>query len=175
MNRLILIGNGFDLAHGMATQYRDFMQDYIFNSFGVALVHSYYNDDLIAIERKSYITDFGLYWQSGLREYLDYFSNTNFLPLLRNIPNDKDGHPLQLHFKVTVKTPFLEHLLVNCKPGLWVDIENEFYNQLKAILNNQNKEEKISKLKGLNFALGKIIEKLTTTKLKNLHYLRMLP
>ena len=28
MNRIILIGNGFDLAHGMLTSYRNFIDDY---------------------------------------------------------------------------------------------------------------------------------------------------
>jgi len=29
MNRLILLGNGFDLAHGLATSYKDFILWYI--------------------------------------------------------------------------------------------------------------------------------------------------
>ena len=28
MNRIVLIGNGFDLAHGLKTSYRDFIYDY---------------------------------------------------------------------------------------------------------------------------------------------------
>ena len=28
MNRIILIGNGFDLAHGLPTSYKDFIQGY---------------------------------------------------------------------------------------------------------------------------------------------------
>ncbi|MCC8145746.1 MAG: bacteriophage abortive infection AbiH family protein, partial [Bacteroidales bacterium] len=28
MNRIILIGNGFDLAHGLPTSYKDFINDY---------------------------------------------------------------------------------------------------------------------------------------------------
>ena len=28
MNRIILIGNGFDLAHGLPTSYNDFIKDY---------------------------------------------------------------------------------------------------------------------------------------------------
>jgi hypothetical protein len=29
MNRLIIIGNGFDLAHGIKTSYHDFLLDYL--------------------------------------------------------------------------------------------------------------------------------------------------
>jgi len=28
MNRIVLIGNGFDLAHGLPTRYEDFIKDY---------------------------------------------------------------------------------------------------------------------------------------------------
>jgi hypothetical protein len=28
MNRLVIIGNGFDLAHGLPTSYRDFIDDF---------------------------------------------------------------------------------------------------------------------------------------------------
>jgi hypothetical protein len=28
MNRLVIIGNGFDLAHGLPTSYKDFIDDY---------------------------------------------------------------------------------------------------------------------------------------------------
>jgi hypothetical protein len=28
MNRLVIIGNGFDLAHGLPTSYRDFIDGY---------------------------------------------------------------------------------------------------------------------------------------------------
>lgn len=33
MNRIILIGNGFDLAHGLPTSYRHFMDWYWDNGF----------------------------------------------------------------------------------------------------------------------------------------------
>ena len=32
MNRLIIIGNGFDLAHGIKTSYKDFIADYLCNA-----------------------------------------------------------------------------------------------------------------------------------------------
>ncbi|MDR1763164.1 MAG: bacteriophage abortive infection AbiH family protein, partial [Dysgonamonadaceae bacterium] len=31
MNRIILIGNGFDLAHGLKTSYKDFINDFWIN------------------------------------------------------------------------------------------------------------------------------------------------
>ena len=34
MNRIIIIGNGFDKAHGLATGYRDFIDSYWINVSG---------------------------------------------------------------------------------------------------------------------------------------------
>ena len=38
MNRLVLIGNGFDLAHGLKTRYEDFINWY-WENWGVRLLH----------------------------------------------------------------------------------------------------------------------------------------
>jgi hypothetical protein len=57
MNRLIIIGNGFDLAHGLKTDYNSFIVWYLKKCFAKALngnSGSYeYNDKLIGIIRKS--------------------------------------------------------------------------------------------------------------------------
>ena len=38
MNRLVLIGNGFDLAHGLKTSYKDFINWY-WENWGIKLPH----------------------------------------------------------------------------------------------------------------------------------------
>ncbi|MFQ8805313.1 MAG: AbiH family protein [Alistipes indistinctus] len=40
MNRIILVGNGFDKAHGMATGYRDFIDNY-WNKVAVQIFSKY--------------------------------------------------------------------------------------------------------------------------------------
>ena len=45
MNRIILIGNGFDLAHGRRTSYADFI-NYYWEYWGRRLQGSYLGDDL---------------------------------------------------------------------------------------------------------------------------------
>jgi hypothetical protein len=51
MNKLILIGNGFDLAHGLKTSYSDFMLWLInknYKLYNASLSSgSYFNDDLM--------------------------------------------------------------------------------------------------------------------------------
>ena len=38
MNRIVLIGNGFDLAHGLKTSYKNFI-DWYWNDWGDKLLH----------------------------------------------------------------------------------------------------------------------------------------
>ncbi|WP_406823950.1 AbiH family protein [Pedobacter sp. KACC 23697] len=40
MNRLILIGNGFDLAHQLKTSYNDFIVWYLIQGMECANIHS---------------------------------------------------------------------------------------------------------------------------------------
>lgn len=53
MNRLILLGNGFDLAHGMKTSYNDFILWYIKSAFQSALEKNDYADELMNIRINS--------------------------------------------------------------------------------------------------------------------------
>ncbi len=55
MNRLIIIGNGFDLAHGMKTSYYDFICAYIRKVCEIAQEKTTYEDDLIYVEKGSAI------------------------------------------------------------------------------------------------------------------------
>lgn len=52
MNRIILIGNGFDLAHGLKTSYKDFYDDY-WKRLSAAIVkkrYHRYSDNNVSIE-----------------------------------------------------------------------------------------------------------------------------
>lgn len=54
MNRLILVGNGFDLAHGLRTSYKDFMEFYLLKVFLQLVRNNYhYEDPLIYISSKN--------------------------------------------------------------------------------------------------------------------------
>ena len=51
MNRLILIGNGFDLSHGLKTTYKHFIEWYMQYCFKEAYSRMTYYDPLIQIHR----------------------------------------------------------------------------------------------------------------------------
>ena len=53
MNRLILVGNGFDLAHGIKTSYNDFILRYITKCFENS--SQGYKDELLSIYSNIYV------------------------------------------------------------------------------------------------------------------------
>ena len=53
MNRLIIIGNGFDLAHGLKTNTQSFLGDYFLNVLNTLKVLNKYEDDLLEAKPKS--------------------------------------------------------------------------------------------------------------------------
>src|SRR3546814_14278276 len=53
MNRLILIGNGFDLAHGSKTGYDDFIKWYLTQALETASRNRTYEDGLLIVEKNN--------------------------------------------------------------------------------------------------------------------------
>lgn len=134
MNRLIIIGNGFDLAHGLPTSYKHFIEDYYIKASNIFLNQEQYNDELLSIE---------------------YKSNTIFTikPNLNNI--DEVLSFFKKHsgiVKIDYKNSFLQRLTNTVKIENWVDIENEYYRLLKIFinLNSLKKDEKKSEVEKLN-------------------------
>ncbi len=57
MNKLVLIGNGFDLAHGLKTRYTDFLLWYLNNTIQDFHKFKEYEDRLVVISFKSFYID----------------------------------------------------------------------------------------------------------------------
>jgi len=49
MNRLIIVGNGFDKAHGLDSDYYSFIKDYLYNAIENFVKNKHYDDLLISI------------------------------------------------------------------------------------------------------------------------------
>ena len=82
MNRLVIIGNGFDLAHGLPTSYKHFIDDYwktVCDTNGTKKIK--YNDDLIEIncEFGILINDVEIFAIGNINNFkdLDLFINRN--------------------------------------------------------------------------------------------------
>lgn len=107
MNRLILVGNGFDLAHGLKTTYKDFIFWYLdecFNQAGIyanghshedGLLHvevleHYKLMDLTRLSREKGISRY-LYENEILKLYLDFDPYRQYVSKT-NIENIETSH-----------------------------------------------------------------------------------
>ncbi|WP_288244468.1 AbiH family protein, partial [uncultured Chryseobacterium sp.] len=121
MNRILLIGNGFDLANGMKTSYTDFLNDYWKNSF--------------------------LKYQMKKESFKPYESD-NFIISSTNYFLDKDCenyHDVKEYLAITgcnfiIKNRFLQLISEKLQLKNWVDIEQEFYSNLLSSLNSKNND-----------------------------------
>ena len=107
-NKLVIIGNGFDLAHGFKTSYNDFMLWYL-NDCIEKTINLYNFKDLL-LEDTRQNPKMLPQKLSSIRDFTDvaYQNNINF-------------------FKIS---PFLGKLIDKHKEYNWVDIENEYYQSL---------------------------------------------
>lgn len=135
MNRLVIIGNGFDLAHGLPTSYRDFIDDFWMN----------FRDNVKSEEYKKFVNTHDLYD----KYYSNYGIIKNFMDLKNSIKEFISEYPnfvfdeSRLTFFTSkfsnrekifeFKNAFFK--LINIKNlQNWVDIENEYYRELKKIV-----------------------------------------
>ena len=135
MNRIIIIGNGFDLAHGLPTSYKIFIKWYIDKRVNnLSTCHSNVNSDELCKFRisehtwHSYIfSNYGPLWNEILRE-----------SLFKTIK----GHPEYFQYN---QSRFLEAITKCIEENNWVDIEKEYYNLLSKDFESSN-DENITKL-----------------------------
>ena len=144
MNRLILIGNGFDLAHGLRTGYKDFIFWYLdacFNGAGIYANGYFFENDFIRVEvidhyrlmdlvnqsRKIGFTRY-LYERGVLSKYLDFFEEG-----ILDDDTVKSEYTEIAEFiahEVEFKSMFFKNLVINCIDCGWVDIESMYFDEL---------------------------------------------
>ena len=153
MNRLVLIGNGFDLAHGLKTKYEDF-------------IYWYWKQKVISLRTYTKGTsDDGLCICSIYNNYTWYeYYCWNFTPYL-DITEDKDYYKTfhsKRDYKIK-KSPLFDRIHKSIETKGWVDIENDYYELLKECLNDNAPEEEIVALHSeLQLLQEKLVEYLTS-------------
>jgi len=161
MNRLILIGNGFDLAHGLATSYKDFILWYIKDCFEKAHKNRYYEDRLITITGTIYVYNQA---EERARWVDDYLSKIVHPKRNASVPwsslGDDNRRTDTSPFQIGYKSKLLKPLLSSCNVSNWVDIESEYYELLKDVLELKNEEARQPQLIDLNQSLSFIISQL---------------
>ena len=111
MNRIILIGNGFDLAHDLKTSYKDVLDNYweikINNIVNRSFGGRTFEDDEIKIEKTP------THQLRGCRTYSELIDNLK-----------------RCYEKLIFKNEFLKIITEHNNINSWVDIENEYYKLL---------------------------------------------
>ncbi|MBF0596428.1 AbiH family protein [Faecalibacter rhinopitheci] len=151
MNRIILIGNGFDLAHGLKTSYNDFIKWYLKRALLESVEFSTYEDDLISVKSTNYHRAFQHF--KTIDNYIDLLYNTN-LSNCENETINTEYHGVINPFEVKIKSKFLRILLGKCSINTWVEVENDYYEILKEVFNL--KKDRDIELKNLNNSLSEI-------------------
>jgi len=160
MNRLILIGNGFDLAHGLKTSYNDFILWYVKKCYVEAFDKQFYEDPLVQINRNHDYNSKLVYDFDSVINFIDESYKRGFTNLGQNVPNKGNPHSQEFPF-YTILSELMRALLENCSHTRWVDIEGEFYDQLKGILKREDAvDKKKDSLIKLNQSLEYLISQL---------------
>jgi len=134
MNRLIIIGNGFDLAHGLPTSYKHFIDDYW---GGIESLN--HNDEFIEFDFNAEIEFKDINGLDVLANKIIAFDDSikfSDAEIYREYGNNiATGKYPRSHILV-YKNDFFK--LINKKSiQKWVDIENEYYYQLKKIVKSK--------------------------------------
>lgn len=145
MNKLIIIGNGFDLAHGYPTRYSDFILWLVKKE-----LKTVYESRRQSHQKENplfhCIVNANIYVDKIIDEYLDerilsiIESNTReYVPLfyIQDLDDDLPASNNNV-FTINPKNDFAKKLLKNTCEN-WVDIEQTYYKCLKEILNNSIK------------------------------------
>lgn len=110
MKQLVIIGNGFDKAHGLPTSYSEFIQHYLMKCYSEACDNNGgYSDD-----------------------NLEFFLSTQF-------SEDHNGKSIEKYYallrecKANFKNKFLERIISKVNQRYWVDIEMDYFDMLSVL------------------------------------------
>lgn len=140
MNHLYIIGNGFDLAHGLKTSYREFILWYINKQLKFIVdsqnIEIKIDDYLIKLTRRS--------WGTSM-EVSDSITDINSFKVKLEEMGKCTGQPFNIFYYY-----LLESIIE--KDG-WADIEKEYYSLMVKIISDDPKIRLDLDIKELNSSL----------------------
>ena len=140
MNRLIIIGNGFDLAHDLKTSFNDFIADYYNSAIESFRRNHAYEDKLLKIEYAH-------------NDSSSMFMRINPSSVLPKVLEDLKRYSA---VDITVRSEILSRVNSSIETKNWVDIETEYFNALK----DSRDEKRGGDVKNLNEEFDYLKEKL---------------
>lgn len=161
MNRLVIIGNGFDMAHGLKTSYMDFINWYWERRLNAMLTeHAPISEDcLCKLEIKN--TKDCASWSNFFffHSFRDLMTREWKYPPTEIISAIKENTD---DFSVTY-SKFFETILQSIETRGWVDIENDYYQLLKQCTGNAGRGYSVKELnEQLAYLQEKLVEYLRT-------------
>lgn len=165
MNRLVIIGNGFDLAHGLKTSYKDFICWFLEGYFD----EIYRNGNIGVTDRTgllkitmhcSYNTITGDRIIYGIDDYREYLKENDREPwkFLEKLHNTVEGVSVE-------KSILLKKILGDLEEKNWTDIESDYYELLKKNADDISSCQELNvQLDCLRFWLAEYLKTQTTTK-----------
>lgn len=153
MNRLVLIGNGFDLAHGLPTKYEHFI-DWYWKEVGRRLLSE--SSDVVADSMCSFKLKDGIAIPSWQYIWGTYYQRSNLLEQwdAKQVVTLAKSDSKICYFRI--ESSLFDRICKQIEYG-WVDIENIYYELLKEYV---IREGIVSKTERLNNDLLFIQEKL---------------
>lgn len=140
MNRIVLIGNGFDLAHELRTSYEDFINWYWDQRLhNIRFEHKDVSRDLLCSMKILSVSGYED-WSLYLFHHSFFNNPSNNEGLGKGFIEELKNHPD--YFEVT-NSPFFENICKSIETKKWVDIENEYYRLLTKYVIDEKSGDRV--------------------------------
>lgn len=165
MNRIILIGNGFDLAHDLKTSYKSFIEwvweeKIIKNVYTQDFINSLppCDDDVVYFTVEKLDHEVNYLMQTSITIYKSKPKTIQEIIECVEIGNKTLNETNQV-IRFTIKCQFLKQILDRCSLKSWVDIEEFYYIKLKEAARIDDEDKRYEGIVKLNDDL-EVIKKL---------------
>lgn len=151
MNQLIIIGNGFDLAHGLKTSYNDFLIWYLQKIAEKVSKSIEYKDGCIHYKRwnMSALSGTNIKTLKDFQDFREYNSNA---------------------FKTRYIAPFFQNLIDASRRLYWVDIESSYYSEILTLYKKLEKAN-ITRHENISSSLSELNRAFACLKMQLEEYL----
>ncbi len=160
MNRIVLIGNGFDLAHGLKTSYADFINWY-WEQWRNRIIHS---KRLVERDKLCSFKIHSAFYNCTLGVLINhYYSKWCDLPI-HEFMDKMSNNISEAEFTFC---PLIKRIKESVEKKNWVDIEADYYDLLKECLKNNSTIEVQDLHEHFAYLQEKLIEYLLEIQVKS--------
>jgi len=154
MNRIIIVGNGFDRAHNLRTGYKEFIDDYwsdftnkitdeVGKQSGLNTMIKPYKDSYASLLKYTPLD------MAHIKNHIFCNESNPYNDLIKYI---KEYNTIFPNKQIVLKfeNQFFGHISRQCSLKNWLDIENEYYDELKKLLLDVDSRKRNQKVLELN-------------------------